>query len=189
MLLHGLLLHGLLLHAQLLQRPSGLQIAGEKPIDSGPGILGHLSIDAVEVMPAGRVLIDLVFELLAFGLFAYVVRRGAERGVSRGLVTHARHQVAGRHAGVGYGADQEGEAEACARRHVGKIDGVGPPAAGADNDAACIGPRIGIGAAQAAEERRRAIGAADQRLGERKGERASERRDERRVGERRWLAS
>ena len=56
-----------------------------------------------------------------------------------------------------------------------------PGGADPDDDAPRIGARIAIVLAQAAEERRRAVGAADDRLDQRKGERASQRRQQQRV--------
>ena len=61
---------------------------------------------------------------------------------------------------------------------MSEADRIGPGGAGADDDAARHGARIAIGREQAAEERRRAVGAADEGLREGKGERARDRRHE-----------
>src|SRR5579883_2218724 len=45
-----------------------VQIPGQKQIDFAPRVLRQLGIQTVEVVPAGRVVIDLVFEFLALGL-------------------------------------------------------------------------------------------------------------------------
>ena len=87
-------------------------------------------------------------------------------------------------AGVSESADDEGPAEARQRIGVDEIADIGPPAAAADDDSARPGAQIAIGGAQAADERRRAVGRADQRLRQREGDRAGDRRDDARVGER-----
>ena len=60
--------------------------------------------------------------------------------------------------GVGDGADDEGRAEADQRLGMRQIVAVGPQAAGADDDAARPGARVGVIGAQPAEERRRSVG-------------------------------
>ena len=62
-----------------------------------------------------------------------------------------------------------------------KVRAVGEREAEARDNPARRPARIAIGGLETAEERRRPVGAADDRLGQRKGERAAERADEERV--------
>ena len=45
-----------------------MQISGQKSIDLLPGLTGQWCIQAIEIMSAGRIFINLVLELLAFRL-------------------------------------------------------------------------------------------------------------------------